>query len=219
MEGKLVSTVIARLAERDGLDQIDILELQESIGVFEQVFDGLGFCLSEEGDLLSQWRGYASDATGIAIGFSRGYLEWLAQVSREPDKPGFILEKVEYDPSVHEAQVEPTYRKVKQLIQEGAFKLPSIITGLFDIRTEQDIERDQQQTDQVILNRSKTLIYLFPKLFLLKSPAFREEREWRLISYLVRSSEDICSYRTLLDRVIPYRKFEFLSLERNTFRR
>lgn len=29
----------------------------------------LGFCLSEDGDVLSQWRGYADNAQGVAIGF------------------------------------------------------------------------------------------------------------------------------------------------------
>jgi hypothetical protein len=100
MEGKLVTPVVARLAQRDTLDQMAIHRLQESIGFVEQIIDGLGFCLSEEGDLLSQWRGYAADATG------------------------FTLEKVQDDPNAQEAQVEPTYRKVKQFTEAGAFRLP-----------------------------------------------------------------------------------------------
>jgi hypothetical protein len=54
MEGKLVASVIAHLAERDSLDQRTISSLQDAIGIFEQIIDGLGFCLSEDGDLLSQ---------------------------------------------------------------------------------------------------------------------------------------------------------------------
>ncbi len=34
-----------------------------------------GFCLSEEKDLLSQWRGYADDGQGVAIGFSTEFLQ------------------------------------------------------------------------------------------------------------------------------------------------
>jgi len=33
-----------------------------------------GFCLSEKQDLLSQWRGYADDGMGVAIGFNKNYL-------------------------------------------------------------------------------------------------------------------------------------------------
>ena len=32
------------------------------------------FCLSEKGDLLSQWRGYADDGYGVSIGFDARYL-------------------------------------------------------------------------------------------------------------------------------------------------
>lgn len=31
----------------------------------------LGTCFSEEGDLLSQWRGYAADGAGFSIAFKR----------------------------------------------------------------------------------------------------------------------------------------------------
>ena len=34
-------------------------------------------CFSEEADLLSQWRGYAQDGTGVFIGFSKKVLSTL----------------------------------------------------------------------------------------------------------------------------------------------
>ncbi len=74
MEGKLVVRAIARLAERDSLEPKSFRLLRQIIGFSELAFDGLGFCLSEDGDLLSQWRGYAGNATGVAIGFSKEYL-------------------------------------------------------------------------------------------------------------------------------------------------
>jgi hypothetical protein len=78
MEGKLVVEALTRLAQRDGLDRVAVERLKDSVALLEGMFDGLGFCLSEDGDLLSQWRGYASDATGVAIGFSRAHLQTLA---------------------------------------------------------------------------------------------------------------------------------------------
>src|SRR5690606_28676010 len=36
--------------------------------------EGFALCLSEKGDLLSQWRAYARDGTGISIGFSSDFL-------------------------------------------------------------------------------------------------------------------------------------------------
>ena len=81
MEGKLATRTIARLADRDSLDEKDRRLLLKGIGLFEKTFDGLGFCLSEKCDLLSQWRGYAEDGTGVAIGFSVEYLKWLSSAN------------------------------------------------------------------------------------------------------------------------------------------
>lgn len=82
MEGRMVNATVLRLAEKDGLDADALRRLRESLSFTERTLDGLGFCLSEDGDLLSQWRGYADDGRGVAIGFSRSYLEWLAKSSR-----------------------------------------------------------------------------------------------------------------------------------------
>ncbi|MCX5827610.1 MAG: DUF2971 domain-containing protein, partial [Deltaproteobacteria bacterium] len=80
LEGKLVAEIVARISTSDGLDQASSEELQKGVNFIEQIVDGLGFCLSEEGDLLSQWRGYAEDATGFSIGFSKKYLERMPGV-------------------------------------------------------------------------------------------------------------------------------------------
>jgi len=95
MEGKLVASTIVRLAKKDSLQQDFIRHIQDVLGIFERITDGLGFCLSENGDLLSQWRGYAGNATGVAIGFSAEYLNFLSEASRAGDKRGFTLKKVE----------------------------------------------------------------------------------------------------------------------------
>ena len=212
MEGKLVANVVTSLAERDGLTRRVIGRLQKSIGFLEQMFDGLGFCLSEEKDLLSQWRGYAADATGVAIGFSREYLEWLAESSRGKQTPGFSLLKVEYDPKGHQEQVEPTYHQIRKLIDVGAFKIPGL-RGLLDTRADQEVEEERKEIQRAQGELFVALIELFPKLFLLKSPAFCEEREWRLVSYFVRGGKDTCSYRAMNDRLIEYRQYQLLETD------
>lgn len=52
-------------------------------------------CFSENGDLLSQWRGYAADGTGIAIGFRKDILNKWHLI----DNPNFRCDftNVEYD--------------------------------------------------------------------------------------------------------------------------
>ena len=60
--------------------------------------------------------GYAADATGVAIGFSAEYLTWLSEESNNRPEPGFAVQKVEYEPYAHESRVQPTYHKIKELI-------------------------------------------------------------------------------------------------------
>jgi len=213
MEGKLVAKAVTRLAERDGLDRNTIERLQEWLTIVENESDGLGFCLSEEGDLLSQWRGYAADATGVAIGFSRAYLEEIAVSSRKANPPGFSLKRVEYSLVGHESMVDPFYRELKKHIDDGAFKL-SGYRGLLDARSDEEIEKER---DKIVSSEASlffSVLDLSPMLFYLKSIAFAEEREWRLVSFFIQGLIDECTYRTSSDRVIPYRSFELTTVDR-----
>jgi hypothetical protein len=218
MEGKLVTEIIARIAKSDGLDQAATDRLKESVSILEQVFDGLGFCLSEDGDLLSQWRGYAANATGVSVGFSKDYLEHLAEASRPvqgSEKTGFTLQRVEYDPAIQEELIKPAYIEIKKLINEGAFKFSSR-RSLLDVRSDDEVKRDNEKINRASSNLSLRILILFEKLFLLKTNAFREEREWRLISYLVKSGNDMCSFRAMNDRIVPFREFELLKLGKDS---
>ncbi len=54
------------------------------------------FCLSEECDLLSQWRGYADNGAGICIGFDYDYLNQINLLAFSDKKKMFCLRPVEY---------------------------------------------------------------------------------------------------------------------------
>ena len=215
LEGKLVANAVARLAERDGLDRAVHERLQSHLRFFDEYADGLGFCLSEDGDVLSQWRGYAADATGLAIGFSRNYLEWLSQQwDPEDGVPGFNLDRVSYDPNEHDAEVEPTYQKIRKLIDAGVFKSPQL-TILQEEPTETEKEEGQKRFKQLQMELAVTTLTGFlDNLYTLKSPAFREEREWRLISHSLVGGSEVLSYRPVADRLSPYRKYDLIDLSR-----
>jgi hypothetical protein len=215
MEGKLVAEILARIAKADGLDPAATHQLQESVSGLEQVIDGLGFCLSDDGDLLSQWRGYAADATGVSIGFPKDYLEQFSEASRTLKKSGFTLQKVEYDREIQEGLIKPVYTEIKELINEGAFKFPGKY-NLLDARSDDEVKRDDEKIKGAFSRLSMTVLTLFEKLFLLKTNAFREEHEWRLISYFVKTGDDMCSFRALNDRIVPFREFELLESERGS---
>jgi hypothetical protein len=210
MEGRLVNGALVRLAERDGIDAKTRDRLRDNVGLMTGLIDGLGFCISEEGDLLSQWRGYGDDAQGVSIGFSYTYLEKLADLYQHKGTSGFTLHKVEYEPEAHEAKVEPTYRELRRSIDTGAFQLEQI-------EFPSDAKTKLSGRDETIFNAAlvfiKKTMTLVPYLFELKSPAFREEREWRLISVLLRGVADSCLHRAVRNRILPYRSFALLSCD------
>ncbi len=54
------------------------------------------FCLSEHSDSLGQWRGYADDGKGIAIGFSHDYLKSVSSNSLRCPYFNFCLGDISY---------------------------------------------------------------------------------------------------------------------------
>jgi hypothetical protein len=207
MEGKWLRNVFEEVCAEGKLDESTTNRVIEHIGMLNKTLDGLGFCLSEEGDMLSQWRGYAGDATGICIGFSKDYFEETAKAKQAAGEQGFSLIQVVYDPEAQKAAVKPTYDKIIEHIKEGALRLPGR-RSLLDTRTQAQIEEEDEKLKRAFQNFSLRVLLLFPDLFRLKNPAFDEEREWRLISYLTQGGKDECKFRSSSDRIIPYREFE-----------
>ncbi|TKJ33945.1 MAG: hypothetical protein CEE38_19055 [Planctomycetes bacterium B3_Pla] len=214
MEGKLVTNVIAEMAKSDGLDQANIQRLKESVSLLEQMMEGLGFCLSEKGDLLSQWRGYADDATGVSVGFSKKYLEKLSEVRLNPQKSGFTLNKVEYEYESQKKRIQATYDKIKELINQGAYK-PLKFQTILKFKTDDEIEAENKIIKKTFWDLSLTILPLIFELFLLKTKAFQEEQEWRLISYLLKISDDECCFQSFPNKIVPYRKYSLSNLEEN----
>jgi hypothetical protein len=206
MEGKVIAKAFVDLARKKSLSNDVMGYVQRALSIMERSVDGLGFCLSENGDLLSQWRGYAADATGVAIGFSFDYLRLLSTRSERDSPPGFTVKKVEYESSGHERCVEPTLRRLELLIDKGEFKRPAAKA----IKDEPNCPDFRARIMTLAAVQG-----LFGDLFRLKHHAFREECEWRLLSYFrggTDSNED-CLYRAGASRIIPYRKFTLVELE------
>lgn len=84
-----------------------------------QLAYGLGFCLSAERDLLSQWRGYTGDGAGVAIGFNRLYLEELTKANYE-GLPLLSFCKVQYGDAVLRKEMDMYADDIVKLIKEGA---------------------------------------------------------------------------------------------------
>jgi hypothetical protein len=117
-------------------------------------------CFCEDGDLLSQWRGYGGATTGYAIGFDKERLQGLAR------SQGFELSRCEYQATTQ-----------RTLIGE-------IITEVYnDFRTqgyhpEHEFPFSGQMVKEFYVPLlGHKLLALAPRI---KHPSFSEEREWRL---------------------------------------
>lgn len=217
MEGKLIERVLLEMAEKDGFNNEQIERLQEKISRLGLMFDGLGFCLSEKKDLLSQWRGYASDAHGVSIGFSKKYLELLSASLNGGKKSGFSLQKVIYKPDEHVSALNPTYQKIKEHLNAGAFKRPAF-KSILATRSEEEIEKENKKIMQETSGLLMSLFLSIGDLYSLKSMAFEEEFEWRLVSLLVRDPAihlDPCLFHPCLNKIMPYRSFRLIDLKAN----
>lgn len=123
----------------------------------------LFFCLSENGDQLSQWRGYGNDAQGVSMGFDMVTWQKRAQFNTGlsfslGDKEQLLLKVV--------------YLKNEQY---------QLIANILEVFL--DKAKNEESTEEGAVNKLLNCCRMF------KSPAFLEEQEWRLVMTFPQSSE------------------------------
>lgn len=124
-------------------------------------------CFTEEGDLLSQWRGYADDAQGIALGFDFSRLKKYAEHS------GILnLRKVAY----------LTTEERKELIHNNAKEILWIIDAVLKAASEGDvkIEKGLEFGNYIFENIFCNILQQVNEAVCYKMDGFKEECEWRL---------------------------------------
>ncbi|MBR0706115.1 DUF2971 domain-containing protein [Bradyrhizobium liaoningense] len=156
---------------------------------FRRTLIGLGVyvaCFSEDGDVLSQWRAYAADGMGFAIGFDPSKLRVLSD---------------------HEANL-------KRMIYGGSAE-EQIVTGYFSdfasalapfasrLHTYGWPETTFESWVQLRISE-----FLHEVAFECKHPAFHEEREWRIMA--LRGE---VRYRASANRLVPYRVLDMTSAQ------
>jgi len=113
-----------------------------------------GICFSEEGDLLSQWRGYADDAKGISIGFSKKYLDVVCKDIDRNEVLQIKLDKVSYDEEM-----------INKIIRDK--------TSFNSINNKSTFD----EVDRII---NRVLLLCSAESPFYKKSSFSEEKEWRL---------------------------------------
>jgi hypothetical protein len=131
-------------------------------------------CFSAEGDQLSQWRGYAEDG-GYAIQFDakllrRSICRDLKTGESRPDpmlmtEERYLLHQVSYG-------IEGSKKHVRD-----------IVNGLVPPIIRQQNEPEDSPHDHVSMGFEYGLNKLQEVMPLIKNPAFKEEREFRILSY------------------------------------
>lgn len=73
-EGSWCDELILKMLSEEGLDDHKLGRVSEHLE-FNKKIDGYAFCLSENADQLSQWRGYSENGTGVSIGFNSTFFD------------------------------------------------------------------------------------------------------------------------------------------------
>ena len=212
-EGRIVRKVIVKLIAEAGMGAEDSEDIFYAVDAIEDFVDGLALCLSEEGDLLSQWRGYANDGQGFSIGFDTTYLQSLVETSQKPGakeweeyrRQGMMLKKVLYSEEEHLNFVQPMFAKVLEKYEDlKRFRGDGLVNNIGVSAQMLDPSYNTQLTSLKHEMRGE-IVTFFKYLFELKGYAFREEKEWRLLSLCIGSIG--CRFRAVDNKIVPYREF------------
>lgn len=198
MEGRLLSDLFAQIVREDEDVSAKADYLQAIQKAFLDYSPGFGFCLSKEGDVLSQWRGYADNAQGVSIGFNPLCLNGYPKTVLVPPS----LEEVIYDRDEQVKVLSSLYSQIKSNIAK--------FNDLHD--TELDT-REIGGGDDCIRNINKANLHRCllqiheHTTFLIKSNGFYEEQEVRMFSMTPATSDCVC-YRPVGAKCVPYIPYE-----------
>ncbi|WP_162991244.1 DUF2971 domain-containing protein [Biomaibacter acetigenes] len=179
---QIISYIINK-KKNDYKDELFVDILNRVFNFYDGIFDPYIACFSENGDLLSQWRGYAAGGMGYSIGFKGKEIGSYFDV---------LLRKVEYD-----------LDKQINIITETLDGMYSLFINIKD--SDETVEKNDLIEQFVI-----SLAYQFADYMLwFKHPTFSEEKEWRAIrfhhSYLWDSVDySSLEFKIITGRVVPY---------------
>ena len=143
-------------------------------------------CFSEDGNLLSQWRGYTPHGNGVSLGFSPHFLTERASSN------GFRLA-----PCIYE-------REQQGIIAKNSIN--AILSHAVEIgATAPQESHPSQSFFPRFYEKEADLLSIAA---LLKNPAFCAEREWRAVSAVsTNHTDNPLQYRAGRTTLIPYKEF------------
>jgi hypothetical protein len=218
----LVEEMLYASGREDIENEMALCVLEDVIGVLKsRTKNHEQICLislSKNGDLLSQWRAYASNG-GYSIGFGRDSLQELA-MNQEKIKVSHFQNGKE----VYSSEHKPVYRLLPCIYtkrdEQKRYALQTIDIALQFLK--ENAYRwvlEQEIVHKLAYSRMRALgneigdgiIWLSA---ILKDASFEEEQEWRLVSNPIRY-EDL-SYRSRGSLIVPFHKFSLTKADTKT---
>jgi hypothetical protein len=194
-EGRLVKKLLHSYPQRHEISDERKLDAFEFLDMYENTVTALGFCLSEVGDLLSQWRGYANDGKGVAIGFNKEYLEALWNNLKVETSRPYELRKISYTENSRSELLEKEF-------------------DLFLKRSDIPLLALEERTPDYLKKISEvSILEIAKKTYEIKSDAFKEEREWRLLLTLVKKEPGAYEFRATPTHLIPFKTIHLSKIE------
>ena len=148
-------------------------------------------CFCEDGDLLSQWRGYAQTGEGYSIGVSA---ELLGQIGSGLN---YFLGQVVYDRAVQESAIDDV--------------LEACCAGAHDLTANMSADAASRLVDELCHVFRRAIWFL---MVTFKDAMFKEENEWRAIEIMNRSeTEQRIRFRSTSSKLIPYVELDFAAMK------
>lgn len=162
----------------------------------DRILGTYGMCFSEHGDLLSQWRGYADNGAGFAIGFDTSVAGWLQRP--EPSLPNVQnssarIQRVLYRPDEHAAVAASIYEVMTPHLAE----LRPVPPASSDVGSPSHPWLQSHSAVNTALHKH------WPDIYRLKNEAFKEEAEWRAIAIAMQLQAGF-QFRAARGKVVPY---------------
>lgn len=171
-------------AEREFMKQFG-----EWLGSFRRdAFHIFVFSLSEERSLLSQWRSYTPHGKGVSLGFSPAVLNHVLT------KPGFRVARCLYTETEHEELMRSLLERMLITFRQ---RLSSLDTTKAHLSQKYHPFLEEFRND------------LLQVLAIVKHSAFREEKEWRVVSpYFPKYTVTDVKFREGTSMLLPYTELQ-----------
>ena len=197
-EGLVGQEAIIAAAKSYGASPHMTSQVERHIQMLDRLNSCYGMCFSTHHDKLSQWRGYADNGAGFAIGFKADMLDWLLFPHVQDETPQIHGESIRLQPVQYTADGQHEIAsRIFKAMEPDLGKLALTENGFSGPRSTGTEEIDAQ------VAVGGTLLTAWPEIYTMKGEAFAEESEWRAIATAFSYQKGF-RFRVTKGKLVPY---------------